>query len=71
MGVPTPFEIKQKIAEALSMSGLLENQEELEKELAAARELDGEELDESLKEDDDDEDGSGSGRSEIIKPSFA
>lgn len=65
-------QIKQKIADALSMSGLQEKQEELEKELAAARELAGEESDESLKEDDDDdEDGSGSGRSEIINPSFA
>ncbi|KAG2326495.1 hypothetical protein Bca4012_035455 [Brassica carinata] len=67
------MQIKQKIAEALSMSGLQEKQEELEKELAAARELAGEESDESLKEedDDDDEDGSGSGKSEIINPSFA
>ncbi|CAG7874289.1 unnamed protein product [Brassica rapa] len=66
------MQIKQKIADALSMSGLQEKQEELEKELAAARELAGEESDESVKEDDDDdEDGSGSGRSEIINPSFA
>ncbi|KAH0925167.1 hypothetical protein HID58_017423 [Brassica napus] len=65
------MQIKQKIADALSMSGLQEKQEELEKELAAARELAGEESDESVKDDDDDEDGSGSGRSEIINPSFA
>ncbi|CAH8392637.1 unnamed protein product [Eruca vesicaria subsp. sativa] len=58
-------QIKQKIADALSMSGLQEKQKELEKELAAARELAGEES------DDDDEDGSGSGKSEIINPSFA
>ncbi|CAN8317002.1 unnamed protein product [Cochlearia groenlandica] len=61
-------QIKQKIADALSMSGLQEKQEELEKEMAAAREVAAEE---NLKEDDDDEDGSESGKPEIINPSFA
>ncbi|CAH8329733.1 unnamed protein product [Eruca vesicaria subsp. sativa] len=68
-------QIKQKIADALSMSGLQEKQEELEKELAVAREVAAEKLKESLKEDDDDddddEDGSESEKPEIINPSFA
>ncbi|CAF2123135.1 hypothetical protein BRARA_C01918 [Brassica rapa] len=68
-------QIKQKIADALSMSGLQEKQEELEKELAVARELAAEKSQESLKEDDDDddddEDGSESEKPEIINPSFA
>lgn len=65
-------QIKQKIEEALSMSGLQEKQEELEKELAAARELAAEESDRSVKEDDDDdEDSSESGKSEMVNPSFA
>uniref|UniRef100_A0A1J3DH43 acetyl-CoA carboxytransferase n=1 Tax=Noccaea caerulescens TaxID=107243 RepID=A0A1J3DH43_NOCCA len=70
-------QIKQKIAEALSASGLQEKQEELEKEIEAAREVAAaaEESEESLKEDDDDddddEDGSESGKPEIINPSFA
>ncbi|EOA26263.1 hypothetical protein CARUB_v10022686mg [Capsella rubella] len=66
-------QIKQKIAETLSMSGLQQKQEELEKELAAARELAAEESDGSVKEDDDDddEDSSESGKSEMVNPSFA
>nr|ACT83680.1 chloroplast carboxyltransferase alpha subunit [Brassica napus] len=68
-------QIKQKIADALSMSGLQEKQEELEKELAVARELAAEKSQESLKEDDDDddddEDGSESEKPEIINPHFA
>ncbi|KAJ4906905.1 hypothetical protein Rs2_10563 [Raphanus sativus] len=65
-------QIKQKIADALSMSGLQEKQEELEKELAVACELAAEKS-ESLKEDDDDdddEDGSESEKPEIINSSF-
>ncbi|KAL9302041.1 Acetyl-coenzyme A carboxylase carboxyl transferase subunit alpha [Arabidopsis thaliana] len=65
-------QIKQKIAEALNTSGLQEKQDELEKELAAARELAAEESDGSVKEDDDDdEDSSESGKSEMVNPSFA
>ncbi|CAF1700444.1 unnamed protein product [Brassica oleracea var. botrytis] len=64
-------QIKQKIADALSMSGLQEKQEELEKELAVAREVAAVKSEESLKEDDDDDDGSESEKPEIINPSFA
>ncbi|KAL1210041.1 Acetyl-coenzyme A carboxylase carboxyl transferase subunit alpha [Cardamine amara subsp. amara] len=64
-------QIKQKIAEALSMSGLQEKQEELEKELAAAREAATEESDGSVKDDEDNDDGSESGKPEMVNPSFA